>query len=338
MDNSQYQFKSETSNNLGASFIPDVAFHPSGDFFAICYRDNNQVRIYKTEGQQLIRTIQNPDARLSYPHGLFITDNHIIVSNKLASYSTEPSRLTVYRIDSDSNEPVCNFQTPVEHLREAHSIAMHNGLLYITYCGTNIGAILTYRFNDETGQISGPINITEDCFYKYGEPKGICINKDGTKAYVTIAVERPKVVQLSVRRMLKKLITRTRSKQAHHYFNGILIFNVHKNGSLSKKPIKKIELQKSRLENISIVDDTCVIADPLNDKVSIYQLNRKAPFESPLQIIHQHLSFPHDTCLSPDKKTLIITNYGIEVIDGIPQWTVFRQPREDKFSTFSLEN
>jgi len=56
------------------------------------------------------------------------------------------------------------------------------------------GAIVSYRFNEETGKITGPLDKTESWFSEYGDPKGICFNADGTKIFVTFESDK----QLSI--------------------------------------------------------------------------------------------------------------------------------------------
>lgn len=341
----EYRFATDIVNELDSSFIPDVAFHPDGTCFAVSYRDNNQVRVYDTPSLRLSQTYQNPQAQLSFPHGLLVTKRHIIVSNKLKAYSTDPSKLTVYRIGDISGEPVSVFTTPLERLREAHSMDARNGLLYVTYCGKNIGAILTYAFDDETGKITGPLDILEDWFSKYGEPKGICVNEDGSKAFVTMAVDRIPGRGHSIWRATDRLrkvhgwelqlsTLHRRNRAIDHHFNGIAVFDLDKHGTLSRAPVQVFKQTKARLENIHIVKDSCVIADPLNDRVYIYDLDNKRYFDRPPQVLNDHLAFPHDACFSPDKKLLVVTNYGIEVIEGRPQWETFRQPRSDKIRLY----
>lgn len=344
MFDSKYRFVTEIVNDQDSSFVPDAAFHPDGTYYAISYRDNNQVRVYNASSSTLFRTYQNPQAQLSFPHGLLITKNHIIVSNKLKAYSTEPSKFTVYRIDDSSGEPVEVFTTPLENLREAHSMDIRNGLLYVTYCGKDIGAILTYAFDDETGRITGPVNVVDEWFSQYGEPKGICLNEDGSKAFVTMAVEQSlknpnkgptkdklrKVYGWEL--FLSKLLRKKRD--IYHHFNGVVVFDVDQNGVLSNKPVQVFKQTKSRLENINIVNDSCVVADPLNDRVFIYNLDNQHFFNNAPQVLMEHLTFPHDACFSPDGKLLVVTNYGIELNAGRPQWETFRQPRGDKIAIY----
>ena len=93
-------------------------------------------------------------------------------------------------------KPIQIFQTPFNHLREPHSLAIRDGRLVVTYA-ENVapsGAIVSYGFNEETGEITGLLDKTESWFSGCGDPKGICFNSDGTKIFVTFESDK----QLSV--------------------------------------------------------------------------------------------------------------------------------------------
>ena len=99
--------------------------------------------------------------------------------------------------------------------------------------------------------------------------------------------------------------------------NGIVLFDVDESGVFSKEPAQVLQRPEfCRLENVSIVDGLCAVSDPLNDTVCLYDFDGEHFPETPTQVIQDHLSFPHDARLSPDKKMLVIANYGIEVIDN----------------------
>ena len=102
----------------------------------------------------------------------------------------------MYRNDSTIKKPIQIFQTPFNHLREPHSLAVRDGRLVVTYA-ENVapsGAIVSYGFNEETGKITGPLDKTESWFSGCGDPKGICFNSDGTKLFVTFESDK----QLSI--------------------------------------------------------------------------------------------------------------------------------------------
>ena len=326
-----YRYVCDIPNADASSYIPDVSFHPNGSAFAVTYRDNNQVRLFDSATRKLLRAYENPSARLDWPHGVIMTDRHIIVSNKLNPPS-KPSILTVYRIDNPADDPVTVFPTPVEHLREAHSLALHKKRLLATYCGKDIGALVTYGFDDETGEISGPIDITESWFSEFGEPKGVCFNARGTQAVITFVTEAEasgKASEVEGCATKNDATTDTR--------NGIAIFDVTETGMLSSKPVyTKLESHYCRLENIDIKESLCAVADPLNDQVSLYQFQDGHFPDKPIHVIQNHLSFPHDACFSPDRKMLVVTNNGIQVVDRRILWRKFTQPRSDRVTIFEL--
>ena len=359
-----YNFLSDIRGDGDNSFIPDVAFHPDGSMFAVSYR-KNQIRVFDSSTCKLLRTYQNQEAQLDWPHGLLLTNKHIIVSNKLTP-PVKPSILNVYRIDDPSDKPVTTFVTPIEHLREAHSLALHGQRLLITYCGKGDShAIVSYHFDDETGVISGPIDILESWFIGYGEPKGICFNEEGTKVIVSFVTDKTTISEVTEKSdvvdMFKKVKTLLREKngaqklvskvfskfslllsahkeKAAKITNGLVIFNVDQNGMLSKDPDQiLLAPDYCRPENISIVGNLCAVADPLNGRVELYDFDGDHFPDKPIQVIHDNLSFPHDACLSPDKKMLVITNYGLEIIDEEVQWGKFLQPRRDHIAIYELQ-
>ena len=128
------------------------------------------------------------------PHGVLFTEKYLLISN--AHDLSKPGTINVYRNDSTITKPIQIFQSPFNHLREPHSLAIRDGRLVVTYA-ENVapsGAIVSYGFNEETGKITGPLDKTESWFSEYGDPKGICFNADGTKIFVTFKSDK----QLSV--------------------------------------------------------------------------------------------------------------------------------------------
>lgn len=358
LQNQQYSFVTEIHNHRGSSYIPDVSFSPNGSMYAVTYQDNNEIRVYDTFTHSLHRTYRNPDAQLDWPHGVLVTDRHIIVSNK-HNPNDKPSTLNVYRLSDSSSKPVNSFVTPLKYLREAHSFAIHNGRLLATYCGRGIGAILSYNFDDESGTISGPVSVLESWFEEHGEPKGVCFNEEGTKVLVTMAREKPTGYKYKINRISRLLredhgfqraveILRTKYKALKvslknpknkyvKHSDGVAIFNVNASGMLSSEPVQILdESHFCRLENVSIAKDVCAVANPMNDTVAIYNFDGENLCDSPEQVLHEHLAFPHDACLSPDRKHLVVSNYGICVMNGNVMWKNFLEPRSDKLTIFKL--
>lgn len=135
-----YRFVTEIHNDQGSSTIPDVAFHPDGRTFVVSYKENNQICIYDSSTLSLLRTYQNPEAKLDWPHGVVVTSRHIIVSNKIKSKRKPdpPAVFNVYRIGESSEKPITVFNTPKQYsgLGEAHSLDVHNGRLLASYSGS----------------------------------------------------------------------------------------------------------------------------------------------------------------------------------------------------------
>jgi hypothetical protein len=181
-----YRITEVIENDGAPCLITDVAFHPSGACFAVIYQDVNEVRIYESRTRKLLHVLRNPESELDEPHGIFYTENYLIVTNR--HQLKKPSLINVYRNSGSTKKPIQIFQTPFDHLIEAHSLAVRDGRLVATYC-ENVGAIVCYGFNQKTGKITDPLDKVETWFSDYGEAKGICFNEDGTKLLVTFQSE-----------------------------------------------------------------------------------------------------------------------------------------------------
>jgi WD40 repeat protein len=180
-----YRIAEILPNDGALSMVNEVSFHPSGSYFAATYETINEVRIYDSCTRKLLRVLRNPESQLDGPHGVVFTDKYLLVAN--VHNRTRPGTINVYRNGGTPTRPIQTFQSPFNHLHEPHSLAIRNGILVITYC-ENLepsGAIVSYGFNEETGQIIGVLDKTEAWFSKYGDSKGICFNADGTKILVT---------------------------------------------------------------------------------------------------------------------------------------------------------
>ncbi|HEY4797888.1 MAG TPA: WD40 repeat domain-containing protein, partial [Bacteroidia bacterium] len=192
-----YHIAEIIENDRAPSHVAEVSFHPSGSYFAATYEDLNEVRIFDSRTRKLLKVLENPESQIDRPHGVLFTDKYLLISN---AHFGKPGTVNVYQNDSTIKQPIQIFQTPFSHLREPHSLALRDGRLVATYA-ENVapsGAIVSYSFNEETGKITGPLDKTESWFSKYGDPKGICFNADGTKIFVTFRSNK----QLSV---VKKL-------------------------------------------------------------------------------------------------------------------------------------
>src|SRR4029079_2714071 len=140
------------------------------------YENIDEVRIYDSRNRKLLQVLRNPECQLDGPHGIWFTEEYLLVSNKHAL--RRPGVINVYRNSSTITEPIQLFQSPFDHLCEPHSLAMQDGRLVVTYCENLApsGAIVSYGFNVETGKITGTLDKTESWFSEYGDSKGICFN------------------------------------------------------------------------------------------------------------------------------------------------------------------
>lgn len=326
--------------------------------FAVTFQQNNEVRLFDAQSRSLTRVYKNPDAGLDGPHGLLVTDNHIIVGN--VHKMDKPSQLAVYEINAPSTGPVSIYETPFKHLREAHSLAIHDDTLVVSYCEKEdkTGAIVSYRFDDATGKITDVIDKQESCFKGYGDAKGVTFNADGTKVLVSFNSEKKKTTREKrsinyshakkawnsggVSDLAKEVLRKISRKviQQRHYpvlENGIMIFSINKNGEFSRHPVKLI-LRKEfcRLENINCVDNICVVTDLVNQRVYLYDISVDESLEEPIQIIHVKNALPHGAKISPDKKTIVLANFGLEKTEDTIHWNLWRTPREDKIAIYDL--
>jgi WD40 repeat protein len=172
------------------SMVVEVSFHPSGSCFAATYENTDEVRIYDSATRKLVQVLRNPDAQLDHPHSLVFTEKYLLVGN--VHDLQRPGTINVYPVGETITKPIHVFQSPFDHLREPHSLAIRDGILVATYCENRAptGAIVTYGFDGETGTITGPLDKTESWFSEYGDSKGLCFSADGTKIFVTFESDR----------------------------------------------------------------------------------------------------------------------------------------------------
>ena len=169
-----YRIAEIIENDGAPSMVGEVSFHPSGSYFAATYESINEVRIYDSRTRKLLQVLRNPESQFDCPHGVLFTKKYLLVSN--AHNLKKPGTINVYRNGETITKPIQFFQSPFDHLREPHTLAMRDGRLVITYCENLApsGAIVSYGFNEETGKITGPLDKTESWFSEYGDCKGIC--------------------------------------------------------------------------------------------------------------------------------------------------------------------
>lgn len=338
-----YQLSDTIPNDIALNLIPEVTFHPDGSMFAVSHQQANEVVVYDARSRSVVRVFRNPDAGLDTPHGVLFTDNFLIVSNTHGVI--RPSTFSVYRLDDPTGRPVSTFVTPYPHLREAHSLALHNGTLAATYC-QNVegpGAVVTYHFNEDTGRIGGAIALRESCFVSYGQPKGVAFSRDGAEMFVTYATQKRMTGLTNYARRVKaaRIIWRKRGiAEFSRYLwsrsvkrldamleappelkNGIAVFAVDGDGGLCEQPTRILERTAfCRLENIDIVGDTVLLCDTINGRVDLHDLARDPQLQSPVQTISENVVLPHGGKLSPDRTMLVVTNYGLKVENEIIHW------------------
>src|SRR5437762_4113041 len=180
-----YHIAEIIGNDRAPSHVAEVSFHPSGSYFAATYEDINEVRIFDSQTRKLLQVLENPESQIDRPHGVLFTERYLLISN--AYDFSKPGTINVYQNDGTIKKPIQVFESPFSHLREPHSLALRDGRLVATYA-ENVapsGAIVSYAFDEETGKITCTLDKTESWFSKYGDPKGICFNADGSKIFVT---------------------------------------------------------------------------------------------------------------------------------------------------------
>jgi len=115
----------ELRNHGAQSLLPEVAFSPDGATFAASVQEQNEVRLHDTASGACLRTWSNPEAGFGEPHGLVLTERHLLVSNR--HYFSAPSDIRVYRLAAADDRPVDCLTTPFPDLVEAHSLALSRG-------------------------------------------------------------------------------------------------------------------------------------------------------------------------------------------------------------------
>lgn len=362
-----YKLQTIINNPLEPCLISEVAFHPQGTIFAITYgRPNNEVRIYDTKTLKIKYILKNPIAKLDEPHLIYMTKNHLIVGN---SYDKKvPTAFNIYRLDSLGEKPIHKIETPYTHLREAHSIDMHNDIIAITYCEGNkkTGTVVSYHFDDEKGEISEPISICNECFKNLGDTKGVSFNSDGSLLYITFESQRNFSVfekkifkwlrkkdhikkQGIVNYLKSKIIKRknkektkqmTTSKQTPILKNGLAVLQIDNNGVINCNPLHTIIRDDfCRLENVTIYNDdrTLLLTDTINNKIFLYDLLKDPELKNPTDIITKASSMPHGAKLSPDLHTLVVTNYGLNSIKQQIHWGHWTKKRGDNVLVYTKE-
>jgi hypothetical protein len=321
--------------NEGApSFINEVCFDPDGNVFGATYEHKNEVRIFDARSLSLVRVLRNPDAALNGPHGLLLTRKHIIVANK----GTVPCEFRVFRLDDASSAPSHSYTTPYAHLAEGHSLALNGRRLVVTYCEGRgkKGAIVSYDYDDETGRIVGPVDIQEQWFRRFGDAKGVAFDATGDAIYVTFQSD---LVSPRLRGLIERLKNAVSfGVRGRATRNGIAMFSIDQQGRLGRRPLWRAVFRKfCRLENIHVRGRWAVVTNPDDGCVELHDLRADRAFERPLQVLRDSLVFPHGVKMSPDGNLLLVSDFGLEVVDHEVRWESFVSPRSDRLVLFERQ-
>jgi hypothetical protein len=351
-----YRLATTIPNDALETHVPEVAFSADGSQFAATYFDYDEVRLYDTASCRVQRSIKNPAAALDRPHAVLLTQNHVIVASR--HRLERPATLTVYRLDNDSDEPVFTLETPLEHLREGHSMSMRGDIFVLTYTQSlgSAGVVLSYRFDDETGQIEGPLDCLERCFDKLGRSKGIAFSADGSQLFVNFNSDkalgsleklafkvfkaRNVLLKSGPRGLLKKMFLPGNPDYREDVYlgNGIAVFRMDDEGQFTPEPDKVLLREEfCRLENISISGDTVALADTINSRVYLFDQAADPELKNPVQTITEGLCLPHATTLSPDGQTLVISSYGLQCHNQLIHWEHYSRPRTDNVVVFRTD-
>lgn len=322
----------ELPNEGTPSDVNEVCFHPNGDLFGATYLQKDEVRLYDTRSMSLVRVLRNPNAMLNEPHGLLITQKHLIVSNK----GVRPSTFQVFRLEDESGVPVHTYTTPYSQLSEGHSIALNGRRLVVSYCegADKKGAVVSYDYDDDSGRIEAPLDIQETWLRRNGAAKGICFDGTGRKVYVTFQSDllrsRLGVIRHGLNAISFGRFGRTRR-------NGIVAFGIDQKGRFTRRPIwARVFTSFCRLESIHIRAAQAVVANASAGCVHIYDLREKDTFAVPAEILSETLVFPHGAKLSPDGTLLVVGDNGVEVVKNRVRWGSYVSPRMDRLVVFKL--
>jgi WD40 repeat protein len=341
-----YQIAEIIENSGPPSHVAEVSFHPSGSYFAVTYEDTDEVRIFDSLTRKVLQVLDAPTSQLDLPHGVLFTEKYLLVAN--AHDLSKPGTINVYRNDSTIKTPIQIYQTPFTHLREPHSLVLRDGRLVVSYA-ENVapsGAIVSYAFNAETGKIGQPLDKTESWFSKYGDPKGLCFNADGTKLFVTFESSRQYSIlkwlfwalsnrDLAFKARLTKFIRilENSMKYPTPNKNGIATFAINDQGKIARRPERLFVSEHfCRLENVDMFGSTCAVTDTANHLLRLYDLTQDNNFSSAFHTANFGKATPHAAKFSPDGRLLVISSLGRKIINqhfgsGVDQW---ESPREDK--------
>lgn len=360
MTTHMYRLSTRILDNAQLNLIPEVAFSPDGSIFAVTQVGSNKILVFDSSTRAVLRTYDHAGARLDGPHGIFVTENHIVVSN--THRLKRPSTFKIYRRNDSSDQPVSVYETPFEPLREAHSLAIRDDILVATYCENEDidGAIVSFRFDDESGLITETLDMIRMPFETYGEPKGVAFSGEGSSIYCTCVTQKPLTGWPEFARRLRSVrkewtttsapefarfvASNLRKKKQPRFVkspefkNGIVVFGINEAGKFSKVPIRTMERNSfCRLENISFAGDTVVLSDTVNGAVYLHDLHEDPDFKTPTHTVTEELNLPHGVKLSPDKATLVVTNFGLKHKNQVIHWGVMDTPNKSGILVYDLQ-
>jgi len=356
-----FELKNLIANESRMSIIPEICFHPSGKFFAATYAQANEVRLYDADTLEVMRTLRNPEAEFDHPHGLVLTDNHLIVS--MSHDRERPSQLNVFRLDSNAPAPACTFVTPFPELREAHSLAFDKGRLLATYCETKerTGSLICYAFDDQAGRITAVLDRRTQCFDKLGDSKGVSFFDGGRRVVVcynsftrkpeSVPERAPEKNAASIPltsgsqgpwKEVNGKLASTKSKSRRFKpttDNGFVIFSISPGGKFSKKPERVMTRDFfCRYENVFCQGDLCLATDLINCEILVYDLAKDPQLGSPLDTVPISDALPHGVKLSPDGTKMLVSTFSLEISDDLKiQWNQWRTPRQDNILVFEVQ-
>jgi hypothetical protein len=118
----------------------------------------------------------------------------------------------------------------------------------------------------------------------------------------------------------------------------VALFSIDQQGRIGRRPLWREVFRKyCRLENIHVRDGWAVITNPDDGCVELHDLRANRPFQRPVQMLRDSLVFPHGAKLSPDGNTVVVSDFGLEVVDHKIRWKSFVSPRSDRLVLFERQ-
>ena len=347
-------FSGAIPNPQEPSYLPDIEFTPDGEMFAITARDDHRVRLYNTRTRELIREFGAEGPALDLPHGLALSNSHLVVSSK-GTKARGHTFISCYDLRAASAKPVSDAVAPSELFYEPHSLALDGDHLYVTYCGGKENGLAIFKWDRLTGEIGECLHLNSESFNGYGHPKGVAIDAKTRMLFVSFTTEKPFPVSRSnwrqklrrawagsdgllhfMRKCLVelKLIAERIGSTETPVNNGVMIFDLQK--GLPETPEKLLlSNEYNRFENIDVCRGLLALADPLNNTIALFSPNDLS-LRSPRLVVSEHLTFPHDVAISPITDELVVANYGIETHEDEVMWHCFGEDRSDRMVFFNL--